>query len=117
MRMWDPLGVVLVVALLIVIAITTWFCAGPGALRRVFCLLTRGHDYRTRGEGRRAFLECADCQARTSGWSLEIRYHYPQNHDGSLRLLLAEDVEASPLISIQNAPRATTTPFRLEFDA
>ena len=117
MRMWEPLAVVLVVGLPILVAITAWVCAGPGALRRLFCLLTRGHDYRTRGEGSRAFLECAECQARTSGWSLETRYHYSELQDESFRLLLAEDVGTPALISVQHGPRVASTPFRLEFDA
>ena len=116
MRMWGPLGMVLVIGLPILIAMTMWAYAAPPALRRLFCLLSRGHDYRTRGEGSRAFLECADCQARTSGWSLEVRYHYPERHNQGLRLLLAEDVEASPLISVENRPHPASTPLRLEFD-
>jgi len=117
MPMWEPLNVVLVVVLPILAAITTWVCVGPGASRRLFCLLTRGHDYRTRGESTRAFLECANCQTRTSGWNLEVRYHYPERRNESLRLLLADDLEATPLISVQNEPRAASTPIRLQFDA
>ncbi|SVB69171.1 uncharacterized protein METZ01_LOCUS222025, partial [marine metagenome] len=52
-----------------------------------------------------------------SGWNLEVRYHYPERHDESFRLLLAEDLEATPLISVQNEPRAASTPIRLQFDA
>ena len=117
MRMWGELGVVLVVGVPILAAVVTWFWAGPGALSRLFCLLTRGHDYRTRGEGNRAFLECGDCQARTSGWSLETRYHYSELQGESFRLLLAEDVETPPLMSAKNGPRVASAPFRLEFDA
>ena len=117
MRMWEPLAVVLVVGLPMLAAIAAWVCAGPGTLGRLFCLLTRGHDYRTRGEGSRAFLECADCQARTSGWNLETRYHYSELQDEGFRLLLAEDVGTPALISVQHGPRVASTPFRLEFDA
>jgi hypothetical protein len=117
MHMLEPLGVVLLVGLPVLVAITMWVCAGPRALRRLFCLLTRGHDYRTRGEGSRAFLECADCQARTHGWSLEARYHYPERHNKGFRLLLANDVETTSSIPVPKERQPASAPLRLEFDS
>ena len=82
--------------------------------RRLVCLARRGHDYHTRFEEKKAFLECAFCGSRTVGWHLDVAYRPSEAPLKTLRLTFADDVEPQPPSS--GLSPVPPTPLRLELD-
>ena len=82
--------------------------------RRLACFFWQGHEFHTKYEAHRAFLECHRCGKRTVGWSLDVAYHYVRSPVDTMRIAFADDsVVAGTIHRPVNLP---ITPMRLDFD-
>gem|GEM_PF-3266490 len=89
---------------------TMWCCWA----RRLACFFWQGHDFHTKSEDHRAFLECHRCGKRTVGWTLDVAYRYVESSGGTMRIEFADDsMVTGPIHRPLNLP---ITPMRLDFD-
>ena len=80
---------------------------------KITCLFRRSHDYHTKFEEDRTFLECGRCGARTVGWRVEPAFHYYEDTREPFQLDFAENVEPENVASFPAPDRQVS--LRLEF--